>query len=42
MLFRCGECGNADETLAEIRHDEDCSLAGRYDRCTRAIADGGQ
>jgi len=30
IMFRCGECGNADETLLEIRHDEDCSLAGRY------------
>jgi hypothetical protein len=28
ILFRC-ECGNA-ETLWEIRHDEDCDLAGRY------------
>jgi bacterioferritin-associated ferredoxin len=30
LAFRCGECGNSDETLVEIRHDEDCSLAGRF------------
>lgn len=30
ILFRCGECGNADEELFAIRHDEDCALAGRY------------
>lgn len=44
ILFRCGECGNADETLFQIRHDEDCSLAGRHghSRAGRAVADGGE
>lgn len=27
MLFRCRECGNADEDVFEIVHDERCSLA---------------
>jgi cytochrome c2 len=30
ICFRCDECGNSDETLFEIVHDESCSLAGRY------------
>lgn len=29
ILFICAECGNADEDLFEIVHDENCSLAGR-------------
>lgn len=43
ILFRCGECGNADETLMEIRHDEDCSLAGRHGCGTQqeVATDGG-
>jgi len=30
--WRCAHCGNLDETLVEIRHDEDCELAGRFSR----------
>lgn len=30
--FRCIECGNSDETLSEIVHDESCELAGRHGR----------
>jgi len=50
VAFRC-QCGNADEDLLEIVHDESCALAdedcdlGRTDvdliQSTRAIADGG-
>lgn len=29
ILFICAECGNADEDLFEVVHDESCSLAGR-------------
>lgn len=29
IAFRCDECGNSDETLWEIVHDEACSLSGR-------------
>lgn len=44
IAFRCGECGNADESLFEIRHDEDCSLAGRFGTGNReaALTDGGR
>lgn len=28
--FRCEECGNSDETLSEIVHDETCSLSGEH------------
>lgn len=28
--FYCPRCGNADEDLFQVRHDEDCPLAGRY------------
>jgi len=28
LLFICQECGNADEDIFEIIHDEACSLAG--------------
>jgi hypothetical protein len=31
LAFHCGECGNADETLWEVIHDETCDLAGRHD-----------
>jgi len=30
VAFRCDECGNSDETLFEIVHDESCSLAGYH------------
>lgn len=30
IAFRCVECGNSDETLSEIVHDECCALAGRH------------
>lgn len=30
VAFRCDECGNADEDLFELVHDENCSLAGRW------------
>lgn len=32
IAFRCVECGNSDETLSEIVHDESCRLAGRHGR----------
>lgn len=38
--FRCDECGNSDETLSEIVHDELCSLAGRHGRQLLAGSDG--
>jgi len=38
IAFRCDECGNSDETLWEIVHDEACDLAGRHGS---AIADDG-
>ena len=28
LSYRCRECGAADEDVAEIIHEEDCSLAG--------------
>jgi hypothetical protein len=31
LAFHCGECGNADEDLFEIVHDEVCGLAGQHD-----------
>jgi len=37
VAFRCDECGNSDEALFEIVHDEACSLAGRHGD---AIIDG--
>jgi bacterioferritin-associated ferredoxin len=42
--FRCGECGNADDSLFEIIHDEACSLAGRYASAGQeeAVTDGGR
>lgn len=33
--FLCQSCGNADEDLFEVRHDEDCALAGKYEHVTR-------
>lgn len=44
VAFRCDECGNADEDIFEIVHDENCALAGRHSRSAGeqpAIADGG-
>lgn len=32
VAFACVECGNSDETLSEIVHDEACSLAGQHGR----------
>jgi len=37
VAFRCDECGNADESLFEIIHDEQCSLAGDHGT---AVANG--
>lgn len=31
LAFRC-RCGNLDEDLFEVVHDEDCALAGRHTR----------
>jgi hypothetical protein len=30
--YRCQECGEADETLSQVYHDPDCSLAGQHGR----------
>jgi hypothetical protein len=30
--YRCQECGEADETVRQIYHDEDCPLAGEHGR----------
>lgn len=32
VAFSCVECGNSDETLSEIVHDEACALAGQHGR----------
>jgi len=32
LAFHCDDCGNADEDLFEIVHDELCDLAGRRDQ----------
>lgn len=31
VAFRCDKCGNADEDLFEIVHDENCDLSGRWE-----------
>lgn len=45
VAFRCDVCGNADEDLFEIVHDENCELAGRHSRPAAdgaMVADGGR
>lgn len=46
--FRCDFCGNSDETVGEICHDENCPMAGEEGLTSRDIlsskarADGGE